>query len=53
MTLKPADLGDMPNDWIGHSEFSYDPYFDGTIDEFRVYNRGLTSSEIAALFAAQ
>jgi len=45
MTLKPADLGAMPNNAIGRSEFSVDPYFDGMIDEFGIYNRGLTSSE--------
>jgi hypothetical protein len=53
MTMRPADLGAMPNNWIGRSEFPNDPYFDGMIDEFRVYNRGLTSSEIATLFAAR
>jgi hypothetical protein len=53
MTMRPADLGAMPNNWIGRSEFPNDPYFDGMIDEFRIYNRGLTSSEIATLFAAR
>jgi len=49
MTLRPADLGAMPNDWIGRSEFVANPYFDGDIDEFRVYNRALTAAEISAL----
>jgi hypothetical protein len=49
MTLKPSDLGAMPNDWIGRSEFATDPYFDGMIDEFRVYTRALAASEIAML----
>ena len=53
MTLKPSDLGAMPNNWIGRSEFATDPYFDGMIDEFRVYNRGLTAGEVATLFAAR
>jgi hypothetical protein len=30
-----------PNDYIGHSQFSWDPTLDGNIDEFRVYNRAL------------
>ena len=52
MTLRPADLGAMPNNWIGRSEFvPPDPYLGGMIDEFRVYNRALTSAEIATLFA--
>ncbi len=53
VTLRPADLGAKPNDWIGRSEFVTDPYFDGMIDELRVYNRGLTASEIAELFTAR
>jgi len=51
MTLRPADLDTMPNDWIGRSEFATNPYFDGDIDEFRVYNRALTAAEISALSA--
>ena len=52
MTLKPADFGSMPSNWIGRSEFvPPNPYFGGMIDEFRVYNRGLTSAEIATLVA--
>jgi hypothetical protein len=53
MTMKPADLGAMPNNWIGRSEFANDPYFDGMIDEFRVYTRALVPAEIAILFAAR
>jgi hypothetical protein len=53
MTLRPSDMGAMPNNWIGRSEFAVTPYFDGMIDEFRVYNRGLASNEIAALLAAR
>ncbi len=49
ITLRPADLGSMPNDYIGRSQFPGDPYLDGDIDEFRVYNRALSPSEIQAL----
>ena len=45
-----SDLGAMPNNWIGRSEFPSDPYWAGQIDEFRVYNRALAPEEIAALF---
>jgi hypothetical protein len=48
--LRPADLGDNLNNYIGRSQFP-DPYLDGKIDEFRVYNRALSSQEIQALFA--
>jgi len=48
MTLRPADLGNLPNYYIGRSEFS-DPYLDGNIDEFRIYERALSPSEIQSL----
>ena len=35
--------------WIGKSRFAADPGFPGTMDEFRVYSRVLTASEIADL----
>jgi hypothetical protein len=42
-------LGSTPNDWIGKSEFAANPYLDGAIDEFRIYNRALSAAEISAL----
>ena len=51
MTLRPSDLGNTPNNWIGRSQFSADPLFDGFVDDFRVYKRALSASEIAALVA--
>lgn len=49
MTLSPASLGSMPNCWIGRSQYSADPYFDGILDDLRVYKRALPPAEIAAL----
>jgi hypothetical protein len=49
VVLRPSDLVAMPNNYIGRSEFPADPYLDGQIDEFRVYNRALSASEISAL----
>ncbi len=49
VTLRPADLGNTPNNYIGRSQYSADPYLDGNIDEFRVYNRALSLAEIQAL----
>ena len=48
MTLRPADLGNTPNNWIGRSQFR-DPSFDGNIDELRIYDRALSPTEIQAL----
>jgi hypothetical protein len=50
MTLRPADLGSMPDNYIGRSQFTRDPYLDGNIDDFRVYNRALSADEIKTLF---
>lgn len=40
----------MPYCYIGKSMWSNDRYFDGTIDEFRVYNRALSEAEVTELF---
>lgn len=52
MTLRPADLGNTPNNWIGRSQHDWDPYFDGNIDEFRIYTRALSPTEIQSLASA-
>jgi hypothetical protein len=48
--IRPADLGPTAKDYIGRSQFSTDPYLDGRIDEFRVYNRALAAAEIQSLY---
>lgn len=50
LSLRPSDLGTINYAFIGRSAFSTDPYFDGVIDEFRVYRRALSSDEVAALY---
>jgi hypothetical protein len=49
MTLKPSDLGSTTNNYIGKSQYS-DPYLDGSIDDFRVYDRALSAAEIQTLY---
>jgi hypothetical protein len=49
ITLRPADLGNTTNSYIGRSQYPADPYLDGDIDDFRVYNRALLPAEIQAL----
>ena len=51
MTLRPSSIGNTANNCIGKSAFTADPYFDGLVDDFRVYNRALTATEITALNA--
>jgi GH43 family beta-xylosidase len=50
MTLSPSSLGNTTNNWIGRSQYSADAFLDGQIDEFRIYNRALSASEILSLF---
>jgi hypothetical protein len=49
MTLKPSDMGSTTQNWIGRSQFSADPYLNGRVDDFRIYNKALSASEVAAL----
>jgi len=47
--VRPSNLGNTANNWIGRSQFAVDPFFDGFIDDFRIYSRALSATEIAAL----
>ncbi len=49
MTVHPASLGSTTLNYLGKSQFSSDPAFKGTIDDFRIYNRALSAAEISAL----
>jgi hypothetical protein len=51
LTLRAASLGSIDYAFLGKSQFGVDPAFDGSIDEFRVYNRALTDAEVQALYA--
>ena len=38
------------NAFIGDSSYPGDPYFTGTVDEFRIYNTALTDDEVLASY---
>jgi hypothetical protein len=44
------DLGATTNNWLGKSQYD-DPNFNGSLDDFRIYNRALSRAEIRALLA--
>ncbi len=48
-TDTPAAIGNTVNDWLGRSQFN-DPYFKGSIDEFRIYLVALSAAEVAQNF---
>ena len=45
MTLNPSSLGATTQNYLGKSQYA-DPYLDGRLDDFRVYNRALNPAEI-------
>jgi hypothetical protein len=53
MTLNPASLGTTNQNWIGRSQFSADPFLAATVDDFQIYSRALSQSEIASLASGQ
>jgi hypothetical protein len=53
LTLHPSNLGNTTQDWIGRSQYSGDPYLAAAVDDFNVYGRSLTASEVSALANGQ
>jgi hypothetical protein len=47
MTLNPSSLGSTTLNYLGKSQFGADPYLNGSLDDFRIYNRALSVGEIA------
>jgi hypothetical protein len=45
----PFQLGDTPRNWIGRSQHDQDPYLDGLVDDFRIYDGALTPEQLAIL----
>lgn len=51
--VTPAQIGSNTEQWLGRSRFPADPFLDGAIDDFRIYDRALSQPEIAALARPQ
>ncbi|NQT03161.1 MAG: LamG domain-containing protein, partial [Planctomycetes bacterium] len=45
----PSTLGETNQNWLGRSQYAADGYFDGRLDDFRIYDRILTSKQIEDL----
>jgi hypothetical protein len=52
MTLHPSSLGNTTNNWIGRSQYS-DPFLNATVDDFQIYDHGLSATDIQALAGGQ
>ena len=50
MTLHLSDVVTTTLNWLGRSPFTNDPFFNGSLDDFRIYKRALSATEISALF---
>jgi len=50
-TATPQAVGHTFNDYIGRSQFP-DPYYNGSIDEFRIYNNAVTPVQVEADYEA-
>jgi hypothetical protein len=46
----PSTLGETNQNWLGRSQYAADGYFDGCLDDFRIYDRVLTPKQIENLF---
>jgi hypothetical protein len=53
MTLRPSDLGATTNDWLGRSQFTADPAFDGQIDDLRIYASALSAPQIMTIYTGR
>ncbi|RFP09199.1 hypothetical protein D0T25_23995 [Duganella sp. BJB488] len=49
MRYAPFRLGSTSQNWIGRAQYANKPYFNGKVDDFRIYNGALSATEIAAL----
>ena len=54
MSYTPDMIGSLinaTNNFIGRSAFAGDPYLNGKVDDFRIYNGALSAAQIAAVYA--
>ncbi len=49
LTINPASLGSTTQNYLGKSQYA-DPYFSGTMDEFRIYDAALPASLVMSNF---
>ncbi|HOQ04002.1 MAG TPA: hypothetical protein PKY88_02140 [Anaerohalosphaeraceae bacterium] len=51
-TVPLPNIVTRTNSWIGRSAWSGDQYYNGGLDEFRIYNYALTADQVADLYVA-
>ena len=53
VTILPSTIGSTTSNYLGKSQWNVDPMFKGSIDEFKIFGRALSASEIAASYLSQ
>ena len=51
-TVTPQEVGHTYSDFIGRSQFGADPFYNGSVDEFRIYNAPYTPTQVEADYEA-
>ncbi len=49
MTLTPSHMGPTKNNWLGASQFSFDPLLNGSIDDFLIFDHALDEAGVRSL----
>jgi hypothetical protein len=49
IALAPFQLGTTTQNWLGRSQYSADPYFNGRMQDLRILSGALSAKDIAAL----
>lgn len=51
ISFAPFQLGNTAQNWLGRSQYAADPYFNGRLQDLRIYSGALSAAEMAALAA--
>ncbi|WP_310345559.1 LamG-like jellyroll fold domain-containing protein [Pelomonas aquatica] len=49
MDLAPYQLGNTTHNWLGRAQYGADPYFNGRLQDFRIYGGALDAGAVQAL----
>ena len=52
IALAPFQLGSTTQNWLGRSQYAADPFFNGRMQDLRLYAGALTAAQVAALAAS-
>jgi hypothetical protein len=53
MTIHPSAFGQSTRNYIGKSQYGSDPALNATVDDFNIYSRALSASEVGILASGQ